>query len=92
MSQIDNPGSTGPVIPGSQPGSTGKPNGKVDQSDADAFADLVSTKTKNEDVADKDKSEEVTREKFEEMFRRESFQQFMERSKEIVEEAKKNQE
>ncbi|WP_211826525.1 hypothetical protein [Kistimonas asteriae] len=92
MTQVNNNGPIGPADPTGQPGSTGKPTGQVDQKDADAFANMMDGDDTAQATQAGEGTEETTREEFEELFRRNSFQQFMEQSKKLVDEAKKNTE
>lgn len=90
MTQINSNGSIGSVNTGGQSGAVGKGAANVDQKDADAFAQKVAEENTNGDDAVASKKSEL--EDFKTLFRRTSFQQFMERSKELVDEAKRNTE
>ena len=91
MTQINSNGSIGAANTGGQSGAVGKGAANVDQKDADAFAQKMTEENTNADdaVVESKKSE---LEDFKTLFRRTSFQQFMERSKELVDEAKRNTE
>lgn len=85
MTQINNQGvaNTG----GQSSDAVGKGAANVDQEDADAFAQQVGGSEAGDAVAENPELEE-----FKDLFRRTSFKQFMEVSKELMNEAKKNTE
>lgn len=90
MTQINNQGVPGAANPAGQPGSTGqRSTGSVDQADADDFANMMDGDDATSSMASQD-ADETAREEFKDLFRRNSFRQFLEQSKKLMDEARKN--